>query len=107
MLHSCEHGPQSGDSRGDAAQYPQEIAPLMQGGIARLPRDVHQCGRHLLLSSRGEVKQVGNRVQVPPEDRLLGGPCPISLPQLLLGDGVFAVGVCILVGAEHPVNLVK
>ena len=39
--------------------------------------------RQLILLSRGEAHQVVNCVQVPPDDRLTGGPCPISLSQLL------------------------
>ena len=31
----------------------------------------------------GNVQQVGNRVQAPPEERLAGGPFLISLPQIL------------------------
>ena len=55
----------------------------------------------------GKVQQVGNRVQVPPEDRLPGGPFPISLPQLLYGDVVFAVGVRLLVGRFTLLDLVE
>ena len=46
-------------------------------------------------------------IEVPPEECLSGGPGPISLPQLLSGDGVFTVGVRLPVGAENPVYLVE
>ena len=45
-------------------------------------------------------------VDVPPKDCISGGPGTIFLPQLILGDGVFTVGVRLLVGAENPVNMV-
>ena len=83
MLHSCEHTPRYRNSWDDVSHQPQELPPLAQGGSARLPRDGHKCGCNLLLLSRGEAKQVGNRVQVPPENHFMGGPCPISLYQII------------------------
>ena len=50
---------------------------------------------------------MGNFVNVPPKDCLTGGPGPIFLTQLLLGDGVFTVGVRLLVRAENPLDLVE
>ena len=43
---------------------------------------------------------MGDCVDVPTEDCISGGPGPIFLPQLISGDGVFTVGVRLLVGAE-------
>ena len=73
----------------------------------RLPRDGRQCSLHLLLLSRGKAYQVGDCVDVPPENCILDGPGPIFLPQLISGDGVFTVGVRLLVGTENPVDLVE
>ena len=50
---------------------------------------------------------MGDCVDVPPKDCISGGLGPIFLPQLILGDGVFTVGVRLLVGAETPVDLVE
>ena len=83
MLHLCEHAPQSSNGQGDSAQNPQEIAPLVKGISKRLTRDGLKYGHHIILSSRGEAQQVGNHVQVLPEERLPGGPCTLSLTQIL------------------------
>ena len=50
---------------------------------------------------------MGDCVDVPPKDCILGGPGPIFLTQLILGDGVFTVDVQLLVGAENPADLVE
>ena len=50
---------------------------------------------------------MGDCVDVLTKDCISGGPGPIFLPQIISGDGVFTVGVRLLVGAETPVNLVE
>ena len=50
---------------------------------------------------------MGNCVDVPAEDCISGGTGPIFLPQLISVDGVFTVGVRLLVGAENPVDLLE
>ena len=50
---------------------------------------------------------MGDCVDVPPKDCISGGLGPIFLPQLILGDGVFTVGVQLIVGVENPADLVE
>ena len=50
---------------------------------------------------------MGDCVKVLPKDCISGGPCAIYFPQLLYGDGVFTVGVRLLVGAKNLVDLVE
>ena len=50
---------------------------------------------------------MGDCVDVPPEDCILGGPGPILLTQIISGDRVFTVGVRLLIGLKKPVGLVE
>ena len=50
---------------------------------------------------------MGYGVEVPPQDCLLGGPGPIPLSQFIKGDGFFPVCICLIIGAEYPVDLTE